>query len=40
MVKPKGKVWCSGLVGVREQKEDMLLFLLLRGKLNFIFPPF
>jgi hypothetical protein len=39
-VKPKGKVWCSGLVGVRERREDVLLFLLLGGKLNDIFPPF
>lgn len=37
---PKGKVWCSGLVGVREQREDMFLFLLLERKVEFIFPPF
>lgn len=39
-VKPKGKVWCSGLVGVREQREDMFLFLLLGGKLNLFSLPF
>ena len=25
-VKPKGEVWCSGLIGVQGQREDMLLF--------------
>ena len=31
MVKPKGKVWCSGLVGVREQKEDIRSATILTG---------